>query len=77
MAILIDNMQWVLLGCGVLTFTMIQAVFSPNGMMRAYFGDVPGSAAATMLMRNWGALVAAGGVFLIYAAFTPEVRPRR
>jgi hypothetical protein len=26
-------------------------------------------------MRNWGMLVAAGGALLVYAAFTPGVRP--
>lgn len=75
MAILIDNMQWVLLACGVLTSTMIQAVFFPNGMMRAYFGETASTPAAEMLMRNWGVLVVIGGVFLVYAAFTPAIRP--
>lgn len=75
MAILVDNMQWVLLICGVLTFSLVQAVFAPRATMRAYFGEAPDSAAADMLMRNWGVLVAAGGALLVYAAFTPEVRP--
>ena len=75
MAILVDNMQWVLLVCGVVTFTMIQAVFVPRATMRAWFGEAPESPAAALLMRNWGALVAAGGLLLIYAAFNPEVRP--
>jgi hypothetical protein len=33
------------------------------------------SKAADLLMRNWGMLVAAGGALLVYAAFTPDVRP--
>ncbi len=75
MTILVDNMQWVLLVCGLLTFSMIQAVFIPRATMRAWFGEAPDSPAAAMLMRNWGALIAAGGLLLIYAAFNPEVRP--
>lgn len=75
MAILVENMQWVLLVCGLLTFSMIQAVFSPRATVRAYFGDTPQSEATDLLVRNWGALVAAGGVLLIYAAFVPSVRP--
>ena len=75
MTTLVDNMQWVLLICGLLTTTMIQAVFFPNGTMRAYFGESAATPAAEMLMRNWGALVAIGGVFLVYAAFTPALRP--
>jgi hypothetical protein len=75
MTILVDNMQWVLLVCGLMTFSLIQAVFAPRATMRAYFGEAPESPAADMLMRNWGALVAAGGVLLIYAAFNPAIRP--
>ena len=75
MNILIDNMQWVLLACGVLTTTMIQAVFFPNSTMRAYFGEPAATPAAEMLMRTWGALVTIAGVFLVYAAFTPAIRP--
>lgn len=74
MSILVDNMQWVLLVCGLLTLSMIQAVFAPRATMRAYFGEAPDSKASDLLMRNWGMLVAAGGALLIYAGFAPEVR---
>jgi hypothetical protein len=74
-SLLVDNMQWVLLVCGLLTLSMIQAVFAPRATMRAYFGEAPDSKAADLLMRNWGMLVAAGGALLVYAAFTPDVRP--
>lgn len=75
MSLLVDNMQWVLLVCGLLTFSMIQAVFAPRATMRAYFGEALDSKAADLLVRNWGFLLAAGGVLLIYAAFMPDVRP--
>ncbi|MFT3726013.1 MAG: hypothetical protein QM773_20810 [Hyphomonadaceae bacterium] len=75
MSILTDNMQWVLLICGLLTLTMLQGVFAPRFTMRAYFGEAPDSLAADALMRSWSALVAFSGAFLIYAAYTPEVRP--
>lgn len=75
MTILVDNMQWVLIVCGILTFSLIQAVIVPRATMRAYFGESPDSPAADMLMRNWGALVAAGGLLLVYAGFNPAIRP--
>ncbi len=75
MTLLVDNMQWVLLVCGLLTLSMAQAIFAPRATMRAYFGEAPESRAVDLLMRNWGMLVAAGGALLIYAAFTPEARP--
>lgn len=75
MNILVDNMQWVLLVCGLLTVSLAQAVFAPRAAMRAYFGEASESKATDLLMRNWGMLVAAGGVLLIVAAFLPDVRP--
>lgn len=75
MAILIDNMQWVLLVCGLLTCSMIQAAFAPRATMRAYFGEAPDSPAADLVVRNWGVLIAAGGAMLIWAAFDPASRP--
>jgi len=75
MNILTDNMQWVLLVCGLLTFSMVQAVFAPRAVMQSYFGEAPDSKAADLLVRNWGALVAAGGLLLIYAGFNPGIRP--
>jgi hypothetical protein len=75
MALLVDNMQWVLLVCGLLTMSMAQAVFSPRATMRAYFGDAPESKAVDLLVRNWGLLVAAGGALLIHAGFEPSIRP--
>ncbi len=75
MELLIDNMQWVLLVCGLLTASMVQAVFAPRATVRAYFGDAPESAQFDLIVRNWGMLIAAGGGLLIYAAFTPAIRP--
>lgn len=75
MAWLVDNMQWVLLGSGLLTFSMIQAVFAPRATMRAYFGESVETPASILVTRNWGALIAAGGLLLVYVAFYPDARP--
>jgi hypothetical protein len=74
MAWLVDNMQWVLLACGLLTVSMIQAVFAPRATMRAYFGETAESPASMLIARNWGALIAGGGLLLIYVAFYPAAR---
>lgn len=75
MASLIDNMQWVLLVCGLLTASMVQAVFAPRTTVRSFFGEAPESAQFDLIVRNWGMLITAGGGLLIYAAFNPEMRP--
>lgn len=74
MNILVDNMQWVLLVCGLLTLSLVQGVFAPRTVLRSYFGETLDSPAAEMLMRSWAALVAISGLFLIYAGFNPDVR---
>lgn len=74
MGILVDNIQWVLLVCGLMTFSLVQGIVAPKSVWRTWFGEAEPSAAATMLLRSWASLVTFSGLFLIYAAFTPEVR---
>lgn len=74
MTILVDNFQWVLLVCGLLTFSLVQGVIAPRSILRSYFGEADPNAATQLLMRSWGALVATSGLFLIYAGFNPDVR---
>jgi len=74
MTILVDNIQWVLLVAGLLTFSMIQATIAPRGTVRTYFGEAPDSPQFDLVVRNWGMLIAAAGALLIWASFEPGVR---
>lgn len=74
MAILTDNIPWILLVGGLLTFSMIQATFAPRATVRTYFGEAPDSPQFDLVVRNWGMLIAAGGALLIWASFEPSVR---
>lgn len=74
MAILTDNIQWILLVGGLLTFSMIQATFAPRATVRTYFGDAPDSPQFDLVVRNWGMLIATGGALLVWASFEPSVR---
>lgn len=74
MGVLVDNIQWVLLVAGLLTFSMIQATFAPRATVRAYFGEAPDSPQFDLVVRNWGMLIAAGGALLVWASFEPGVR---
>ncbi|MEQ1618712.1 MAG: DUF4345 family protein [Terricaulis sp.] len=75
MSVIVENMQWIMLVSGLLTLTMLQAVFSPGTAMQAIFGEELAGPAAKLVVRNWGGLIAGGGAMLIYAAFNPEWRP--
>lgn len=74
MGLLIDNIQWILLVGGLLTFSMIQATFAPRATVRTYFGEAPDSPQFDLVVRNWGMLIAAGGALLVWASFEPGVR---
>ncbi len=75
MAWLVANMKWIMLVSGILTCTMIQTAFAPHAAMRTFFGEPLEGAAAEIVVRNWGAVIALGGGMLIYAAFHPPSRP--
>ncbi len=65
----------ILLISGVLTFSMVFAVVAPQAMMASLFGQGFDEPLAEIVVRNWGGLIAAGGLMLIWAAFRPPVRP--
>lgn len=75
MSLIVDNMQWIMLASGLLTLTMAQAMFAPRATALAIFGEEISGAAAELVVRNWGGIIAGGGAMLIYAAFNPEWRP--
>lgn len=59
---------------GLLTLTMLYAVFAPQAALSAMFGDTLSGPLAEIIVRNWGALIAIGGATLIWGAFAPGVR---
>jgi hypothetical protein len=74
MAVLIDNIQWVMLAAGLLTCSMIQATVAPRTTIRTYFGEAPDSPQFDLVVRNWGMLITAAGALLVWASFVPDVR---
>ncbi len=74
MAFIVDNIKWIMLGSGVLTLTMLFAAFAPVSAVKSNFGETLEGDAATLITRNWGALIALVGGMLIYGAFFPESR---
>ena len=60
---------------GVLTLTMIYAAISPEAALQSSFGETLNGPVASVVVRNWGALIALIGAMLIYGARNPAVRP--
>ena len=75
MKLIINNMKWIMLISGILTFTMIYAAISPDASQLSTFGERLEGPLAEIVVRNWGALIALIGGMLIYGAFNPASRP--
>ena len=75
MSWIFDNFKWVMLVSGVLTCTMVYAVFAPQAALISTFGETLQGPLAEIIVRNWGALITLIGLMLIYGAFSPAVRP--
>lgn len=72
---LVAKMKWIMLASGALTLTMIQAAIAPESALRSTFGETVEGAAAEIVVRNWGVVIALVGAMLMYGAFHPPSRP--
>jgi len=74
MKLINNNMKWIMLISGALTFTMIFAAITPELALNSMFGSNLEGPLAEVVVRNWGALIALIGGMLIYGAYKIEVR---
>ena len=74
MAWIAANISQLMTVSGVLTLTMIYALFAPEAALRSNFGESLSGPVASIVVRNWGALIALVGGMLIYGARNPAVR---
>lgn len=72
---IIANISRLMTVSGVLTLTMIYALFAPEAALQSNFGESLSGPVASIVVRNWGALIALVGGMLIYGARNPAVRP--
>jgi hypothetical protein len=71
---IVNNMKWIMIVSGVLTSTMIYAAIMPQAALNSTFGASLEGPVAEIVVRNWGALIALIGAFLIFGAFNPVHR---
>jgi hypothetical protein len=74
MAWLASQIKWIMLVSGVLTCTMLYAAFAPEAALTSTFGESLEGPVASIVVRNWGALVGLVGLMLVYGAFSPPTR---
>jgi hypothetical protein len=71
---IITNIDWVLIVCGALTTTMLFPMIAPRRAFNFMFGEVADGPLGELLARNWGQMIFATGLLLIYAAYHEEAR---
>lgn len=74
MSWIITNMEWILIVGGALTTSMIVPMVAPRFAFNFMFGEVADGPLGTLLSRNWGQMIFATGLLLIYAAYHEEAR---
>ena len=72
---IVRNIKWIMISSGLLTATMIYAAIAPQAALQSTFGETLEEPLASLVVRNWGALIGLVGGMLIYGAFRPAVRP--
>ncbi len=71
---IIRNISRLMTVSGALTLTMLYATFAPEAATQSNFGESLTGPVASVVVRNWGALIALMGVMLLYGARNPAVR---
>ncbi len=71
---IINNIKWIMLLSGLLTCSMILAVFAPEMALINMFGEALTEPLAQVIVRSWGFLIFLVGTLLMYGAFKPEYR---
>jgi len=74
MNILSKNIKWFMAVAGLLTCTMLEAVFDPEMAVGNLFGEQLQGPLANMIVRSWGVLITLTGLMLIYGAFNLKNR---
>lgn len=64
----------VMVVCGLLTMSMLQAVWAPNAMLESLVQQRVSGALEAIVIPDWGVLVGTSGAMLIFGAFNPTSR---
>ncbi|MCT8335364.1 hypothetical protein NUH30_16905 [Leptospira sp. 85282-16] len=74
MNLIFSNIKWIMLGSGIITFSMILSALHPSLGLTLTFGDTLNGDLANIIVRNWGALIAITGGMLVYGAYNEPNR---
>lgn len=72
--IITKHIKWIMVMAGLLTCSMVFAVFSPQATLIRMFGEALTQPLAQVVVRSWGFLIFLMGILLIYGAYIPVYR---
>jgi hypothetical protein len=72
--LIVTNIKWIMVIAGLLTCSMIFAVFAPEAALISMFGEALTEPLAQIVVRSWGFLIFLIGTLLIYVAYKPVYR---
>lgn len=72
--IITKHIKWIMVMAGLLTCSMVFAVFSPQATLIRVFGEALTQPLAQVVVRSWGFLIFLMGILLIYGAYIPVYR---
>jgi len=64
----------VMIVSGLLTLTMLYPAIAPVAAVQSMFGEAPSGAMASVIVPNWGVLIALMGALLLFGALNPSSR---
>lgn len=74
MEVINKNIKWIMIIAGLITCSMIFAVFAPQAVLINMFGEALTAPLAQVVVRSWGFLIFLMGALLIYGAIKPKYR---
>ena len=72
--VMTEHIKQILIVTGLLTMTALASVVMPSTILKRVFGVENPDAAAIVLARHWGLLVALVGSLLVFAGYRPDIR---
>ncbi|GLS28937.1 hypothetical protein SAMN04488498_101479 [Mesorhizobium albiziae] len=70
MELIVRFSGWIMIASGLITASMVQAVFAPRAALQSMFGEAIEGPLAEIVVRNWGVLITLVGIALIYGGIS-------
>jgi hypothetical protein len=74
MQFFVSKFRWFMLLTGLVTFSLVLVMFTPQESLTRMFGDTASGSTTDIIVPHWASLIALMGIMLIYGAFKSSLR---